>query len=386
MISVWESKPKGVIGQDRFSEITMIALLHPISCNVHGEKNGDFSVTMEISANDQYCIEERILEVPTPKHDKQWFRIYDVEKNLDVKVVSARHIFYDLMDNFIEDTRPTNCTGAKAIECLFSGLQYQYEPAEWNSFTGTSDITTINTAYWEMMNPVEALIGDQDNSFINRWGGVLDRNNLTFTINLENWKAKDFFVVTYGKNLEEAGLHLNLSEVATRIMPTGLKADGQTLLKLPEKYVDSPRIDAYVYPKVRRIHYSDIRVGENEDEYATEAEAIQALRARAAAEFDAGIDLPIIEGTLSILDLSKTREYEDVKTLETITPYTPFRIYIGGGDFVEADMLAYDYDAITKEYTSITVGKEKFYVGETMQKKINRLEEKLYTIDMLLKK
>lgn len=45
-------------------------------------------------------------------------------------------------------------------------------------------------------------------------------------------------------------------------MPTGLKEDGQTLLKLPEKYVASPLIGNYVNEKVTRIHYSDIKIDE----------------------------------------------------------------------------------------------------------------------------
>ena len=376
MISIWTDKPDSEQGVVPSVEITMIALLTPLSCVVHGEKNGDLSVRMEIGTDDEYCTIGRILEVPTPKHEKQWFRIYEIETDLSTKTILARHVFYDLMDNFIEDTRPTNCTGAQAMESLFAGLQYQYKWSLWN-FQGSSDVPTKNTAYWEMMNPVEALIGDQDNSFINRWGGVLDRDNRTFTINRDE---TTYFTVNYGKNLAEAGLHLDFSEVTTRIMPTVLKADGQTLLKLPEKYVDSPRINEYAYPKVRRIHYSDVCVGEEEGKYATEELAQEALRKKAAAEFAAGADLPAANGTFSVVDLSKTLEYENMSNPEIIVPYTHFRIYLGNGNSVETDMLAFDFDAITKEYTSITSGREDMFVGNTIQKQIRRIEENLYTL------
>lgn len=349
-----------------------IGILKPYSCTVHEEKNGDYSLKMEIDVNDELCVNERILSAPTPKHGMQKFRIYDSERTLTgVKTVYARHIFYDLLDNFIEDTRPTDCNGAQALERMFSGLGFE------TKITGTSNIETVSTAYWEMLNPVEALIGTQENSFINRWGGVLDRNNETFTINAENY---DPIIIFYGRDLEECGLRADHSSVVTRIMPTGLKSDGQAVLKLPEKYVDSLRINDYVSPKIKRIHYSDIKVGQNEGDYATEEEAFTALRARAKAEFDSGIDLPAVSGTVSIIDLSNTKEYKNAKGLKKIVPFTPVRVWVWGGN-IEAEMQAYDYDALSQSYESITLGVKDKYVGETMETQLYKLSERINLIE-----
>lgn len=355
-----------------------IGMLDPYSCIVHEEKNGDYSLTMEINRNDEFCESERILLVPTPKHGAQKFRIYDIEKTVTgVKTVYARHIFYDLMDNFIDVAHPTNYTGAQAMERLFKGLQFE------QSITGSSNIATINTAYWDMLNPVEALIGDQDNSFVNRWGGVLDRDNRTFTINDEQLSPIN---IIYGKNLADCGLRADISGIVTRLMPTGLKADGQTVLKLPERYVDSPRIDDYVQPKIQRIHYSDIKVSENDDgEYATETEAFEALRARAAAEFESGIDLPTISGTVSIIDLSATKEYANAKGLETIIPFSPVRVWIWGS-YVEAEMQAYDYNALSQQYESITIGVKDRFVGETMESQLYNLAQKVNLLEDTVRK
>ncbi len=354
-----------------------LGMLDPYSCIVHEEKNGDYSLTMEIDRDDEFCENERILLAPTPKHGVQKFRIYNVKKTVTgVKAVYARHIFYDLMDNFIDVAHPTNYTGTQAMERLFKGLQFE------QSITGSSNITTVNTAYWDMMNPVEALIGNQENSFVNRWGGILDRDNRTFTINDEQLSPIN---IIYGKNLEDCGLSADISEVVTRIMPTGLKADGQTVLKLPERYVDSPRINNYVNPKVQRKHYSDIKIGENEGEYATEEEAFDALRARATAEFESGIDLPKISGTVSIIDLLKTKEYENAKGLEEILPFTPVRVWIWG-DYVEAEMQAYDYNALSQQYESITIGVKDRFVGETMESQLYNLAQKVNLLEETVRK
>lgn len=350
-----------------------IAVLKPVSCIVHEEKNGDFSLEMVVAEDDELCREERIVFAPTPKNGNQPFRIYDVERQIGVeKRVKARHVFYDLLDNFLEDVRPTG-NGAFALQRLLNETQYP------SGFTGTSDIEISATAYWEMKNPVEALIGTDENSFVNRWGGVADRDKFTVTMR-KNGGRDNAVRIRYGKNLESCGLHCNYENIVTRIMPTGLKADGQTLLKLPEKYVDSEHLNDYNAPKVLRVHYSNIKVGENEGDYKTETEACAALRAAAKAEFENGADLPEITGSISVVDLRQTREYEAVKALETIYPFDTLEVELpadnGTMSLVSVNMQAYDYDCTTERYTKITIG-EQNYVGDLVKTVLKKVSDTL---------
>ena len=46
-----------------------------------------------------------------------------------------------------------------------------------NTYHGTSDISIINNSRLVRKNVVTALIGNDDNSFLNRWGGELDVDN-----------------------------------------------------------------------------------------------------------------------------------------------------------------------------------------------------------------
>lgn len=85
-------------------------------------------------------------------------------------------------------------------------------------------------------------------------------------------------------------------------MPNGLKENGQTILKLPEMYVESPLIGNYVNVKITRIHYSDIKV----DEETSEAQALEALRNTARQEFENGIDKPQITATVEFVPLEDT--------------------------------------------------------------------------------
>lgn len=352
------------------------AYLQPLSAKVHEEKNGEYSLTLTIDRSDTACENEQILLAPTPKHGVQKFRIVKTMPSMmGEKTVYAKHIFYDLADNYIDDTRPTECTGAQALEKMMAGLQYP------QSIVGTSDIQRTSTAYWEMLNPVEALIGTQENSFINRWGGLLDRDNEKFTISDNSLTPID---VIYGKNLDACGLVLDFESVVTRIIPTGLQSDGISLLKLPELCVDSPKIGEYIQPKIRRIHYQNIRVGTNEGDYATEEEVFNALRAAANAEFASGIDLPTASGTVSIVDLKQMEEYKNVKGLTEIVPFAPIRVWLNTGS-IEAEMQAYDYDALAEQFESITIGIPEEYAGQKMQKSINQIGERLKNVENILK-
>ena len=83
------------------------------------------------------------------------------------------------------------------------------------------------------------------------------------------------------KNLTGLAATVDTSNVVTRIYATGLKADGKTVLSLPEKYIDSPYVGSYPTIRATHVHYGDIKVGG--DKYPTESAAIAAIRSAVAA-------------------------------------------------------------------------------------------------------
>ncbi|MDF8026663.1 endopeptidase, partial [Listeria monocytogenes] len=69
--------------------------------------------------------------------------------------------------------------------------------------------------------------------------------------------------------------------------------EGYDGLFLPEQYVDSPIINSYVSPKIKVIKYDNVKVGDEEDEFATKELAYAELRRLAALEFTVShIDKP----------------------------------------------------------------------------------------------
>lgn len=341
-----------------------ICILRPLKAIVKEELNGDYSLEITMQRGVSDIQNEQIIKAPTPKGN-QLFRVYNCDVDmLGNPVFYARHIFYDLLDYFIEDTRPTG-NGQVAITRILDNTP----------FTGTSDITNEGTAYYEMMNPVKAMLG-ADNSFIEVWGGELDRDN--FNISMKNSIGTDRGVsIRYRKNLTGLRLQTDLSEVYTKIMPTGLKADGQTLLKLPEKYVESPLINNYVNIKTTRIHYGDIKI----DEETTENQAYEKLRNAVNREFEKGLDKPSINITVEFIPLQDTEEYKDLAVLEKV--YLGDIVSIFHEDLnieLEAKVISYEFDVLTNRYNKVILGNTNPKYGDEIKEYIKEQNEQAVTI------
>lgn len=332
--------------------------ISPLKCIVHGELNGDLSLELSVRCDFRLAnfntgirqIEnDDIITAPLPGlENEQMFRIYETNSSTSSYEIKykARHIFYDLADNFIVDTRPTDATPKQAVEKLLANTEYATEFTVDKIFEGAQ-----NTAYWQYKSPVDALIGNEDNSFINRWGGELRRDNYKISFVKPNEQGNEVYV-KYGHNLKELGLTTSQDSVVTRIMPTAL-CEHNEVIKLPELYVDSEHIGEYAHPKIKRYHYSDIRKGS--EGYETDELVFAELRKRAAEEFAKGIDLPTLSGKVSIVDLSQTIEYAGAEAY-TINPYDSFIVIDRESNQYSTRLTSFDYDCLALRYTNLGFG------------------------------
>lgn len=367
-----------------------ICILKPLEATVTEELNGDYSLKVTMPRGKKEIEIEQIIKAPTPKSE-QLFRVYNSDIDmLGNQVFYARHIFYDLLDYFIEDIRPSG-SGVLAISKIL----------ENTPFTGTSDITEQGTAYYQMMNPVKAILG-ADNAFINVWGGELERDN--FNVRMRNHLGTDRGVsIRYRKNLTGLRLQTDLSGVYTKIMPTGLQENGHhlaveqaptasqqlaesnlehsvatksRLVCLPEKYVSSPLIDNYVNIKTTRIHYSDIKI----DEKITQEQALEMLRNAAAQEFENGIDKPQITATVEFIPLQDTEEYKDYSILERVYLGDTIRVFHEDLSIeLETKVISYEFDALSKRYNKVILGNANPKYGDTQKKYIEKQKEETTT-------
>lgn len=337
-------------------------------CKVTELLNGSYELYLEYPLGfPKYdlLIEERIVYASTPRGN-QPFRIYRIVENdeLKVKSVYASHIFYDLQDNFVEDTNIVNKTGAGALEQVLSHTQYPH------NFTSLCDISTVNNSRLVRKDPVEILLNtDEDNCILNRWGGEIERDHFQLKLHIRYGKDRGV-AIKYGKNLKGLTVDTDLSGVVTRIMPQGFNG-----LLIPEKYVDSEHISSYKNPKIRKYEFSDV-IAQSEDVSNEEAvpleEAYELLRERANKLFNENkIDIPSTTLKVSFLELRKTSEYKDLAILERIYPFDTVTIKHSKFNLdIKVNMNYYEWDSIKDEYITIEFGNSSTNFANT----INRLD------------
>lgn len=332
-------------------------LTDTISAIVHDELNGNYELRLEYIREGhlaEYLVEDNIIRCEISNGTKQLFRITNVEKTFKTIKIVARHIFYDLLNNFLDDVYPQNKNGKTFIEHILANTNYA------NNFVVNSDITNLRSARYVRINPVQAIMGDIDNSAVNLFGGELLRNN--FTINFMSRIGQDNGVkLLIGKNITGINISVDITEMATRVMPVGY--DG---LLLPELYVDSPLINNYPTPKVIKLEFSDVKYDPNdESSYHTLDEAYAELRRLVNEQYSLGLDKPKININVDWVELSKTEEYKQYANLETVRLGDTITAYILGMNY-ETRVIAIDYNVLKGMITNFQIGTFRPSIASSM--------------------
>lgn len=287
MICIYDKKTT----KGNFNNNGLGILNEPISCYVTEELNGDYSLELEYAANAKKA--KHLEEWNIIKADDQLFRIYKVEKNSEGKniiKVWAKHIFYDLAYYFIEEMKSENCSVKTALQkCLVGDLIVIY--------TADSDIITANSISVVEKNPVEAIF-----SIINIWGlGELKRDN--FDVKILKSIGKDAGVlIAQGKNISGLKFNSDTTSVVTKLYPVGKNG-----VKLTEKYISVPNWNSESYPPFPIIKKVEFK--EAEDEVTLR------LLVKESANV---IGLSKVSIDIDFIELSKTKEYEKYKHLQTV--------------------------------------------------------------------
>lgn len=325
--------------------------LTPLECIFEWGLDGICQIELTHEYDDlgrwEYLVNDNVIAAPTPYSDKQLFRIYKREKSDDEVTVYARHIYYDNLGNYLVDVRPTNKNGQQALDIIFSGTK----------FTPHSDITTANTAYYVRKNIVEAIAGDDENSFINRWGGERLYDNYDVYIMRQIGSDKGVRA-EFGHNLEAIEESVSDEDVVTRIIPVAYNG---YVLEGAKPWVDSPKIGNYAEVKGAVINFDDIKLQEDCSEGETGYANLTALRAALVKacneEYKKGIDDPTVNYTVNMVELANTVEYAEYKQLESVEVGDTITCRHKGIKIeVKARCIRIKWNCITKENEEVELG------------------------------
>lgn len=225
--------------------------------------NGNFLLEIELVYNPLLwnAIEkESIIYAPTHRGKPLTFRLKHLNKDNKTMKLTCRHIFWDLSNDLIEDIFIKDMTGDQAIKYILSHGQAE------NLWQGSSNILDVRNCRIVREYKLDALMGKDDNSFKNRWGGELTIDD--FHIAIDKIRGnQDPVRIKWGKDIKGFTFYEDYSTICTRALPMGF--DG---LMLPEKYVDSPLLDKYSMVYIKKYKFEDIKLIKEDDPNATPEE------------------------------------------------------------------------------------------------------------------
>lgn len=308
-----------------------LGALVPSHCVVEEELNGAYELELKHPYDEggkwKRIERGRILYASTPR-GMQPFRIYYVKPTMKEIAVNARHIFYDLLDNQCEPISHSG-TATAALAALQAAFAYPMP------FSFDTDISLAGTLTTGRMNPVQALLSDDEEttSFVKGYGGELLRDG--FRVSVKAALGQDRGVsIRYGKNLVGLEVTEDESEVKTRIICYG-KNGSATL--------DSPHLGDYIYPKIHTLTEENKSVSEVQEE--------------AQALLDGGCDIPSINIKVDFVALEKTVEYREYAVLE--------EVFLGDmatvintkmGFRKQAKVISYEWDCLLEQYNDVELG------------------------------
>ena len=351
--------------------------LFPSSASVHAVLNGIWEVTLEHPKDSEdrwkYIKEGAVVKMPS-FNGEQLFRITHKEKSDSGISADLQPIFMDAADDcFLLDVRPTDKTGQQALDIM---------TAPNKKYTAETDITLTGTAYYQNKNLIEAINGDNENSFVKRWGGEIVYDNYKAIINRHAGSDRGVEIL-YGKNIAENGMkeEVDLRNVVTRIIPqayNGYQIDGDA------PWVDSPLIDKYPTVKYSTMKFEDVKMradAQEDDESKgviicdTPAQLEAALIKRCQEQWEAGADKPQVTISVDMVMIEDTELYADVKGLVEVSLGDTVHCRNNNLDIVtDARVTELEWDCVNDRILSVSLGDYQFDYISNQVSINNRIE------------
>lgn len=304
---------------------------------------------------------------------KQLYRIRSKKKTASTVQATMEPVFFDSIDDcWLEDVRPTNKTGQEALDIMLESNP---------KYSAQSDIDKLGTAYYEYQNFMEALNSNQDNSFINRWGGEILFDNYEIIVNSRVGEDRGV-EIRYGKNIKKDGISEEVStgNIVTRIYPkayNGYKMSGKG-------YVDSPLLKKYPTVKTTTMTFSDVKMAEDAQEGDEEKGIIicnsqdeldQALKMKCENQYSNGLDKPSVTISVDMVLTGNTEEYKQYRKLEEI--YLGDTVHCRNARFgivTDARVIELKYNSILKRVESVVIGDYSYNYFNNVSSTVNRVQ------------
>lgn len=288
-----------------------------------------------------------------PRLEEQLFRVVDVVEDEDCVTVTARHVWYDNLENFTlwKPTEKSKYTGAAACRNVLTNA---ISPVNSRVASDCTDTIIGKDLDFERKNLVEAFL-DPENGICEKYGLSLLRDNWDFYC-LKDVGYDRGTVIQNGKNLLGVERDESIENLVTRIAPMGKDEKGEIvwLNHNGKKYLDSNYIDDYSYPRTE-LYDTGIQIGK--DDVTAQNINDKLLQAAQKRFSEDKVDLPEIKMTIEFLSLGDTEEYVQYRNLDKVYLYDILTIKdtVRGYDY-SAQVIGVEHDILTGMLNSVTIG------------------------------
>ncbi|PGA32091.1 phage tail spike protein [Bacillus wiedmannii] len=325
------------------------------------ELNGQFELemTVPIQTCNRLNIEKRMfIFVDANETDQgQPFRIYEYDKADDYTMfIRAKHITFDTEKQFIESYKNDR---VKTVEALNEILTRSEPKKPWIAWSDIDTETKVNLERQQTSNCIQGVRGSMLDSF----GGEIKRDMYRFEFHKQRGRDNGV-LIAFQKNMTGIDVKVDTDSVATRIFPYAQGENEGDIIKLPERFIDSPYINNYEDILIRVVEIQDVK-------------NVEQLRNKAKSFFvNNKIDIPKMSAKISFVPLQKVAGYEKYAVLERVALGDAVHCY--HPDFPEvtaARVIRTDYDPISEMYHSIEIGDAKFSLTGSQKELEDKIKE-----------
>lgn len=295
-----------------------------------------------------YIVGQNVVKV-----NGQLFRIDETETYLDADseyiTAHAKHITYDMSDVWINEANFTADGGSDYYIKLYASRvrdfpNQQHIVGEY-LFNVTSDITGTMECALEDQNLTEALFG-ADNSFINRYGGELHRDNFNITINQHLDGADNAFSIRYGTDLTKISFKIDFSQWITNLICV------DNFGSLVAVWYDTSGDWMVHHHKTKRVHFTYAELVD--PDYAIDRLDKDTMNLWAQ------VSTPIISIEIKVAAIKNDPKYKDFLNLQNFDVGYSGQIYVEHlGIDVSMKIVSIRRNELTGEAISIVLGNSR---------------------------
>ena len=331
-------------------------LTEATSAKVTEERNGAYTLqfTLPMSARhySEIVKDSIILAKPNPYDSPQLFRVFKSTKPMHgVVTYYCNHISYDLNKTsvlpFTATSAATACAGLMSNMVIGS------------PFTINTDKATIADFKNTIPQSARALMGGQEGSLLDVYGGEYRFNNLTVSL-LASRGTDSGVSIAYGKNLMDINQEENIESMYNAVLP---------FVKMSTDDSDAAIIGDLILVGPNGTGGDRIMNLDLSDRFQQVDTITAAMVNSAAAAYIANNNpnVPKINIKISFVNLADTEEYKNIADLEQVRLCDTVTVKFEKlGIDASAKVIKTVYDVLNEKYESIQLGDPASGLAQTV--------------------